>query len=171
MWLTKAEATEFEVGDKAGWYDADSVAYMGAEEFDMGSGFMTSLDSEGVQFQYSGQVYTNAFSISCAGKVYVVVPNALPRAITMSEVTATGWNWENDGLRILDHATCKSSKTLMWLTKAEAEEFEVGDKAGWYDADSVEYMGALSVASGDGFMTSLVSPSIVINMPSLTVAE
>lgn len=169
IWLTKDEATEFEVGDVAGWYDADSVEYKGDVEFDMGSGFMTSLVSDGVSFQYSGQVYTDSFSISCKDKVYVVIPNALPRTIKMSEVSASGWNWENDGLRILDSATCKSERTLMWLTKEEAVDFEVGDKAGWYDADTVEYAGNIEVAPGDGFMTSLASKSVIINMPSVNV--
>ena len=171
IWLTKAEAVEFEVGTDAGWYDSDSVEYQGNKSFDLGSGFMTSLSSKGVSFQYSGQVYTSAFSIPCANKVYVIIPNALPRKITLSEITATGWDWESDELRILNPATCASAQRLIWLTKAEAVEFEVGTDAGWYDSDTVEYQGAKEVNPGDGFMTSLSSTAVTISMPALDPAE
>ena len=171
IWLTREEALEFEVGDKAGWYDSTSVEYQGNAQFDMGTGFMTSLSSKGVNFQYSGQVYNQAFSSSCAGKVYVIVPNALPRNLKMSEVTATGWDWEGDELRVLNPANCANSQVLIWLTKEEALEFEVGDKAGWYDSTSVEYQGDLTVVPGNGFMTSLSSSNVIINMPAAIPAE
>lgn len=171
IWLTKEEATEFEVGDKAGWYDSTTVEYQGDVQFDMGTGFMTSLSSTGVSFQYSGQVYNQAFSIPCTGKVYVIVPNALPRDLKMSEVSASGWDWEGDELRVLNPSNCANSQVLMWLTKEEATEFEVGDKAGWYDSTSVEYQGELTISPGDGFMTSLSSSNVTINMPAAISAE
>ena len=171
MWLTKAEAQEFEVGDKAGWYDSTSVEYAGDMTFDLGSGFMTRFSSTGIKFQYAGQVFDQAFTIPCANKVYAMIPNALPRPILASEISATGWDWESDELRILNPANCANSKVLMWLTKAEAQEFEVGDKAGWYDSTYVEYAGNLSIQPGDGFMTRLSSTNVSINMPAVTPAE
>lgn len=169
MYLTKEEAVEiFEDADAlAGWYDADEASYVGDQTFDLGSGFLTSIASSAVTFTYAGQVFDQAFSISCAGMKYAIIPNALPRSVKMSEISATGWNYENDELRVLNPTNCQSAKKLMYLTKEEAVEiFEDADAlAGWYDADEANYEGDFEVSSGDGFMTSLASPSIIINMP------
>lgn len=86
-------------------------------------------------------------------------------------MTATGWDWEGDELRILNPANCANSQVLIWLTKEETLEFEVGDKVGWYDSTSVEYQGDLTVVPGNGFMTSLSSSNVIINMPAAIPAE
>ena len=171
VWLTKDEAEGGGVGDKAGWYDASEFTYEGNLTFDLGSAFLTSLSSTGVKFQYAGQVYDQAFTIPCANKVYVLIPNALPRQISLSEVTATGWNYENDEIRKLNKSNCRSLKTFVWLTKDEAEGGGVGNKAGWYDASEFTYEGAQTLNPGDGLMTSLSSTGISINMPAVTGAE
>ena len=166
LWLTAAEAEELEVGDKAGWYDDEDYEYQNSREFDLGSGFLTSLGSKGVSFTYSGQVYDQAFTIDCAGRKYNVIPNALPRDITLGEISATGWNYENDELRLLNPANSVSTMKFLWLTAAEAEELEVGDKAGWYDDEDYEYQASFSVSPACGFLTSLGSKSVKINLPA-----
>ncbi len=171
VWLTQEEAIGGGVGDKAGWYDASEFTYEGNTVFDIGSAFLTSLVSTGVKFQYAGQVYDQAFTIPCANKKYVLVPNALPRQISLSEVSATGWNYENDEIRKLNKSNSRSLKTFVWLTKDEAEGGGVGDKAGWYDASEFTYEGAQTLDPGDGLMTSLVSTDVSINMPAVTVAN
>ena len=85
-----------------------------------------------------------------------------------SDLSATGWDWEGDELRILNPLNCSNDQTLIYLTEEEAKEFEVGTKAGWYDSTSVEYAGDLSVAPGAGFMTSLSSTAVQINMPAVS---
>ena len=171
VYLTAEEASGGGVGDKAGWYDASEFTYEGNTAFDIGSAFLTRLSSQSVSFTYSGQVYSDAFSIPCANKVYVLIPNALPRQITLSEVTATGWNYENDELRKLNKANCSNAKVYVWLTAAEATDGGVGDKAGWYDASEFTYEGANSLEPGEGLMTRLSSTSVTINMPAVTPAE
>lgn len=171
VFLTAEEASGGGVGDKAGWYDADDFTYEGDTAFDLGSAFLTSLGSTGVKFQYAGQVYDQAFTIPCANKVYVLVPNALPRQISLSEITATGWNYENDQIRKLNKQNCANEQVFVWLTKDEAEGGGVGDKAGWYDADNFTYEGAQTLNPGEGLMTSLGSTNVSINMPAVTPAE
>ena len=171
VWLTKDEAEGGGVGDKAGWYDSSEFTYEGNLTFDLGTAFLTSLSSTGVKFQYAGQVYDQAFTIPCANKVYVLVPNALPRQISLSEITATGWNYENDEIRKLNKSDCSSAKKFVWLTKDEAEGGGVGDKAGWYDASEFTYEGAQTLEPGEGLMTSLSSLSVNISMPAVTPAE
>ncbi len=171
VWLTAEEASGGGVGDKAGWYDAEEFTFEGNRTFDMGSAFLTSLGSTGVKFQYAGQVYDQAFTIPCTGKIYVLIPNALPRQITFSEITATGWNYENDQMRKLNVATGGSIQKFVWLTKDEAEGGGVGDKAGWYDAENFTYEGAQTLDPGEGLMTSLGSINVSINMPAVTPAE
>ena len=73
VWLTKEEAVDGEVGDKAGWYDDTEFTYEDEAEFDIGSGFKTSLGSKNVSFIYSGQVYDQAFTIDCKNKKYVII--------------------------------------------------------------------------------------------------
>jgi len=132
---------------------------------------MTSLVSTGVGFQYAGQVYDQAFTIPCSNKKYVLIPNALPRQLRFSEMSAVGWNYENDEIRKLNRANCASAKKFVWLTKDEAEGGGVGDKAGWYDASEFTYEGAQTLEPGEGLMTSLVSTGVSINMPAVTSAE
>lgn len=171
VFLTAAEATEGGVGTKAGWYDSSEFTYEGDASFDLGSAFLTSLVSTGVKFQYAGQVYDQAFTIPCANKRYVLIPNALPRQIAFSEVSATGWNYENDEIRKLNKVNCANEKVFVWLTKAEAEDGGVGNKAGWYDASEFTYEGAQTLEPGEGLMTSLVSTGVSINMPAVTPGE
>lgn len=120
---------------------------------------------------YSGQVYDQAFSISCANKVYVLIPNALPRQLSLSEITAIGWNYENDQIRKLNKTTCANDSVYVWLTAEEATEGGVGTLAGWYDAYEFTYMGAVTLNPGDGLMTSLTSTGVTINMPAVTSGE
>ena len=89
----------------------------------------------------------------------------------LSDFSATGWNYENDELRIINAADCSSSKRLVWLTKDEAEGGGVGDKAGWYDASEFTYEGAQTLEPGEGLMTSLSSLNVNISMPAVTVSE
>lgn len=171
VWLTKEIATEGGVGDTAGWYDAEEFTFEGNTTFDIGSAFMTSLVSTDVQFQYAGQVYNQAFTIPCDNKKYVLVPNALPRVISFSEIVASNWDYENDQMRKLNKATGGSVQKFVWLTKDEAEGGGVGDKAGWYDAEEFTYEGAQILNPGDGLMTSLVSKTVQISMPAAVTAE
>ena len=172
VWLTKEEAEGGEVGTKAGWYDASEYTYEGNLEFDLGSGFLTSLSSKGVSFTYSGEVFNDSLTIPCDGKKYVIIPNALPRTITLSEVIATGWDYEKDELRKLNKTNSASAQRYVWLSKEEAEGGEVGDKAGWYDASEYSYEGAQEVLSGEGFLTSISSKNVMISLPaSVPAAE
>lgn len=172
VWLTKEEAVDGEVGDKAGWYDDTEFTYEGETEFDIGSGFKTSLGSKNVSFTYSGQVYDQAFTIDCKNKKYVIIPNALPRVATLSEISATGWDYESDQLRILNPANSSVAQGLVWLTKDEAIDGEVGDKAGWYDDTEFTYEGGKTIDPGAGFQTSLGSKNVMISFPAaLTPAE
>ena len=171
VWLTKEIATEGGVGDKAGWYDASEFTYEGDSSFDMGTAFLTSLTSTGIKLQYAGQVYDQAFTIPCDEKVYVLVPNALPRDITLAEVSATGWDYESDEIRKLNKTNCANEKVFVWLTKEIATEGGVGDKAGFYDASEFTYEGAHLLHPGEGLMTSLSSAAVKINMPAVTAAE
>ena len=165
VWLTKEEAEGGEVGDKAGWYDASEFTYEGATVFDLGAGFLTSLGSSNVKLTSAGAVYDQAFTLECPGK-YVIIPNALPRKIKLSELTADGWNYENDFLQLLNSATCANDKELVWLTKEEAEGGEVGDKAGWYDASEFTYEGDnIELEPGQGLLTSLGSTGVRIHYP------
>jgi len=171
VWLTAEEAIGGGVGDKAGWYDATEFTFESGLDFDLGTGFLTSLYSSGVSFTYSGAVYDQAFTVPCTGKKYVAIPNAVPRQITLAEITATGWNYENDELRKLKKQDSSNEKVYVWLTAEEAIGGGVGDKAGWYDATEFTYEGATTVAPGEGFLTSLYSSSVQLNFPSATAAE
>lgn len=172
VWLTKEEATEGGVGTAAGWYDYENFTDESATAFDLGSGFLTSLGSASVSFTYSGEVYDQAFTLDCANKKYNIVPNALPRTLKLSELIATGWNYENDTLRKLNPANSAISQGFVWLTKDEATEGGVGTEAGWYDYENFTYEGAQEFSAGEGFMTSLGSTAVKISFPAaMTSAE
>ena len=165
VWLSKDEATEGGVGTKAGWYDDTEFTFEGDNTFDIGSGFITTLFSSGVKFVYAGEVYSDSFTLNCAGKKYNIVPNALPRTIKLNEIIPTGWDYENDQLRLLNPSTSGSSQRFVWLSKSEATEGGVGDKAGWYDDTEFSFEGEKEIASGDGFITTLFSPSVMFTFP------
>jgi len=171
VWLTAEEATEGGVGTKAGWYDGSEFTYEGDQELDLGSGLLTSLFSKGVSFTYSGEVYAESFALDCSNKKYNIVPNALPRAIKVNEIVPTGWDYENDELRILNPANSATSQGLVWLTAEEATEGGVGNKAGWYDGSEFTFEGNQEFEPGYGFLTSLFSKGVIFSYPSAVAAE
>ena len=166
VWLTAEEAADGGVGTEAGWYDGTEFAYMGDEEFDLGTGFQTSLFSQNVTFTSSGDVFDKPFTLDCSGKKYCIIPNALPRTIKVNEIVPTGWDYENDELRIVDSTNSGTQQVLVWLTAEEAADGGVGTEAGWYDGTEFTYMGNKEIAPGYGFMTSLFSPGVKFNYPA-----
>ena len=171
VWLTESEAVEGGVGDKAGWYDAFEYTYEGDSQFDLGSGFLTSCGSAGVKFTSAGEVYDKAFTLICPG-AYTVIPNALPRSIKLGEISAKGWNYENDFLQKLNPASCLNDKTFVWLTEEEAVGGGVGTTAGWYDAFEYTYEGDnIEMKPGEGFLTNLGSSGIQFNFPKAVPAK
>ena len=171
VWLTKEEATEGGVGSQAGWYDDTEFSFEGNKEFDLGSGFITTLFSANVGFTYAGEVFDDSFTLDCAGKKYNIIPNALPRTIQLNEILPTGWDYENDQLRLLNPANSASLQRFVWLTKEEATEGGVGSQAGWYDDTEFSFEGAKEIAPGDGLITTLFSPSVLFTFPKATISE
>ena len=167
VWLTKDEAVDGGVGDAAGWYDYEEFTSEGEQTFDLGSGFLTSLGSSSVKFTYAGEVYNEAFTIDCSGKKYNIIPNALPRKIKLNEIIPTGWNYENDTLRKLNPANSAIAQGFVWLTADEAKDGGVGDAAGWYDYEEFTFEGNQEFNPGEGFMTSLGSTGVKINLPNV----
>ena len=171
VWLTEDEAKDGGVGDKAGWYDDTEFTYEGGTELDLGSGFITTLFSKSVSFTSAGEVYNSPITIDCSGKKYNIIPNALPRKIKLNEIIPTGWNYENDQLRLLDPATSGSVQRFVWLTADEAKDGGVGDKAGWYDDTEFTYEGEKEIDPGTGLITTIFSSSVKFNLPSVMGEE
>ena len=160
FYLTAAEAKDMlDPSAVAGWYDGDGNCY-NSTSLSLGQGFMTRLISN-VTIQSAGEVYGDQFAADYKGATssakYNMVPNPVPREITLGEISATGWNWETDELRVLDAATCNPTLTVFYLTAAEAKDMlDPSAVAGWYDGDGNCYNDR-TVAVGDGFMTRLTS--------------
>ena len=161
FYLSKAEAVDMlGEGAEAGWYDFDGNCYNDTT-VNLGQGFMTRLLSD-VTFQSAGQVYQDAFACSYMGATknakYNMIPNPLPKTFKLGSISATGWDWENDELRVLDPQTANPTASMFYLTKAEAMDM-LSDKdaaAGWYDFDGNCYNDT-DVEVGAGFMTRLLS--------------
>ena len=160
FYLTAAVAEEIGA-PSAGWYDGDGNCH-NDDVFDIGSGFLTCLYSD-VTFTYSGQVYPDEIPLSYAGKKWNVVANPLPTAITLGQVTATGWDYESDELRTLKTSNGGTSVSMFYLTAAVAEEIGA-PSAGWYDGDG-ECHNDDVVNPGEGFLTCLYS-NVTLTFPA-----
>ena len=165
FYLTVAEAVDM-VGNgaPAGWYDGDGNCYNDTV-LDLGQGFMTRLISD-VTFTSAGQVYGDAFSAAYKGatenKKYNMIPNPLPKTIKLGSISAQGWNWEADELRVLDPQTANPTSSMFYLTAAEAVDMVGnGAPAGWYDGDGNCYNDT-DVEVGSGFMSRFVSDVILV---------
>jgi len=157
------EATAAANQMEAGWYDADTLDPYDDVQWEIGSGFMTSFASETPDFNYSGEVYNQEFSLDCRGKKYSIVPNSLPRIITLREVSAIGYDWESDWLYIMNPGTAGADAMLIYLDADTAAAS--GMEAGWYDSDTLDPYADYTVAPGDGFMTSFGSGNVILNFP------
>lgn len=157
---TTAAALEIEPG----WYDYNTVEPFNDVEWGLGTGFMTSFGSGTPNFVYSGEVCVSTISVDYRGKVYAIVPNPLPRNVAMSEITATGFDWESDFLYIINPDDCTADAELVYFDATTAAAFELS--AGWYDYNTVESYNEYIVAPGQGFQSSFGSENVIINFPS-----
>ena len=159
IYMDKDTATS--MGVDAGWYDIDANP-KGMEEWSFGTGFMTSFGSGTPDFNYSGEVFDQAYSVDCRGKKYSIVPNGLPRAILLKEVSATGYNWEDDQLFIMNPEDSSADVQLIYMDEDTASA--MGVESGWYDIDANPF-GTYEVAPGAGFMTSFGGGNVILNFP------
>ena len=166
IYLDAATAAAFEM--TAGWYDGSSLDPYTNVEWNIGTGFMTSFDSGTPDFNYAGEVFNQAYSVDCKGLKYNIIPNGLPRAITLSEVTATGYDYESDNLYIMNPDDSSADAMLIYLDAATAAAFEM--TAGWYDGSSLDPYADYEVAPGAGFMTSFDGGNVVLNFPKVTTS-
>ena len=150
---------------QAGWYDSESLQDYTNVEWDLGTGFMTSFGSGTPNFVYSGEVFTDPMSIDCKGKAYVMVPNPLPRTVTLSEVSATGFDWESDYLYVINPEDCSADAALIYLDANTASAYNM--QAGWYDSESLDSYADYEVLPGLGFQSSFGSGNVILNFPSI----
>ena len=144
-----------------GWWDVNNTVEYNETEFVTGTGFMTSYNSTAeISNQGSGKVYDEAPSIDCRGNKYQMIPNPLPRRVQLKEIVATGFNYENDELRILDPGTCGISVSLAYLT--EDDGFGV---TGWWDVENTVDYNDEYVEVGDGFLLSSNGKNVQITFP------
>ena len=162
IYLDKETADAYEM--EQGWYEGSELEPYNNVSFTLGTGFLTSFGSSAVKFTSAGQVYEYPITIDCSSKKYTMVPNPLPRGVKLSEVSATGFNWEDDELRIMNPATSGTNVRLIYLDKETADSFEM--EAGWYEGNELEPYGNYEIKPGDGMMLSSGSKSVKINFPS-----
>ena len=153
--------TSSAMGVEEGWYDIDATPY-GNVEWVFGTGFMTSFGSGTPDFNYAGEVFDQAYSVDCKGKKYNIVPNGLPRTITLAEVTASGYDYESDSLFIMNPEDSSADAQLIYMDESTAGA--MGVDVGWYDIDANPF-GSYEVAPGAGFMTSFGGGQVVLNFP------
>lgn len=154
------------MGVEAGWYDLATAAPYGDEKWEFGTGFMTSFDSGTPDFNYAGEVYDQAYSVDCRGKKYSIVPNGLPRIIKLSEVSATGYDWEADALFIMNPEDSSADVQLVYMDSVVASG--MGVEPGWYDLSSAAPYADYEVAPGAGFMTSFDGGNVILNFPKVS---
>ena len=161
MYLDSTTAASYSMA--AGWYDFDTWEPF-EEAVTIGTGFMTDFNSGTANLVYSGEVYTEPFSVDLRGSKYSILANALPRNVTMSEISATGYDWESDWLYIMNPDDSSADRTLMYLDATTAASYSM--TAGWYDYDTWESVDDLELAPGEGFMTDFNSGNVIINFPA-----
>ena len=161
MYLDETTAAAYEM--TAGWYDFNTLEPY-TEEVTVGTGFMTDFNSGSAKLVYSGAVYDQPFSVDLRGLKYSILANALPRPVKMSEISATGYDWESDWLYVMNAEDSSADRTLMYLDAATAESY--GMTAGWYDYNTLESVADMELAPGEGFMTDFNSGNTIINFPA-----
>lgn len=158
------EETAAEYSMQVGWYNSDTFEPYNDVEWDVGTGFMSSFGSQTPNITYSGEVFNDPFSMDCRGKAYVMIPNALPRTLKLGEVSATGFNWQDDFLYIINAEDCSADVTLVYLDEETAAEYSM--TVGWYDSDTFESYDDYEIAPGTGFQSSFGSGSVILNFPA-----
>ena len=166
IWLTE---DEWGVEDGDGWYADDMETRLTGENavtLPVGTGFLFQSPSA-IQLQVSGEVKTNALSITARAK-NVMLGNPLPVDLDLNDIALSGAvdGGGNTNIQILD-ALNKTSSTYVWLTE---DEWGVEDGDGWY-ADDMETKiqdGDVTFAPGDGFLFQ--SPNaITVTFPAIGI--
>ncbi len=152
------------LGIDPGWYDYNTVDPFNDVQWGLGTGFMTSFGSGTPNFTYAGQVYESALSVDYRGMTYAIVPNPVPRDVTMSEITATGFDWESDFLYIINPDDCTADAELVYFDSTTATT--LGIDPGWYDYSTVDPYNDYVVNPGQGFQSSFGGGNVIINFPS-----
>ena len=146
----------------AGWWDADLTESMDDTEFDVGTGFLGAFGTQEVTLTDAGEVATAPVSIDFTGKTMVIVPNPIPRTVTLSEITAEGFDANSDLVQTIDPDSADGVDLYVFL-----DETTYGSAlAGWWDADLTEKMDDVEIAAGEAMLGAFGSGEVVLTFPA-----
>ena len=146
----------------AGWWDADLTEQFNDLEFDVGTGFLGAFGAQEVVLRAAGEVSSSPIEMDFTGKTMVIVPNPLPRTVTLSEVTAEGFDAGSDLLQTIDPDTADGVDFYVYLDEATYG----AALAGWWDADLAESMGDVEIPAGGAMLGAFGAGEVVLTFPA-----
>ena len=146
----------------AGWWTDDLSESVNDTEFDVGTGFLGAFGAQGVVLTAAGEVPTSPIEMDFTGKTMVIVPNPLPRTVTLSEITAEGFDAGSDTLQTIDPDTADGVDFYVFLDEATYG----AALAGWWTDDLSESAADVEIPAGEAMLGAFGSGEVVLTFPA-----
>ena len=154
-----------------GWWDYEITEMKGETEFPITQGFLGNFGGNAVKFTTAGEVITDgATTLDYEGLTMVMVPNILPRSVSLGEIVATGFVVGSDILQELepDEADMLAGYTYLDLANAGGNPAYVG----WWDYEITEMKNDVVFLPGEAMLGNFGSTNVTLTFPgALTVSE
>ena len=145
----------------AGWWTDDLSEQKNDEEFDVGTGFLGAFGAQEVVLRASGEVPQSPIEMDFTGKTMVIIPNPLPRTVTLSEITAEGFDSSSDLLQTIDPDTADGVDFYVYL-----DEATYGSAlAGWWTDDLSESAGDVEIPAGEAMLGAFGAGEVILTFP------
>ena len=146
----------------AGWWTDDLSESKDDEEFDVGTGFLGAVGAQEVVLRAAGQVPDSPIEMDFTGKTMVIVPNPLPRTVTLSEVSAEGFDANSDTIQTIDPDSADGVDFYVYLDEATYG----AALAGWWTDDLSESAADVEIPAGEAMLGAFGSGEVVLTFPA-----
>ena len=146
----------------AGWWLDDLSEAVNDMDFDVGTGFLGAFGAQEVALTVAGEVPSDPVTMDFTGKTMVIVPNPLPRTVTLSEVTAEGFDPTGDILQTIDPDTADGVDFYVFLDEATYG----AALAGWWLDDLSESAADVEILAGEALLGAFGSGTVELTFPA-----
>ena len=146
-----------------GWWLDDWSTDCNDVEFDVGTGFLGAFGSGAVTIKAAGQVSTDPVTVDFSGKSIVIVPNPLPRAVTLGEITADGFDEFSDTMQTLDPDTADGVDFYIYLDPANYPS-----TPGWWMDDWSTDANDVEIPAGEAMLGAFGSGAVELTFAAAT---
>ena len=145
----------------AGWWYDDLSDSADDIEFDAGQGFLGAFGGMCVGLQNAGEVSNSPMTFDYSGQTMVVVPNPIPRVMTLSEITAEGFEYGSDILQTIDP---DSADTVESFTYLDPDTYPT--MSGWWYDDLSDSAADVEIQPGEGMLGAFGSGCVELTFPA-----